>query len=170
MAAKQPKPIIVEARYALKRNKQFTGVVCYRIRASTYGILIMTQFNDIYCIHVAEILKQARKSCRKKENAMSKNEDKELSAHLMARRRQETWQWPAATSLWYSCTIKLFDRIHPGIQVWQQSANRLGCDASAVWVAGQLWTAARSGYKVEVTIEERPAEDDTRTDPLKAVR
>ena len=47
MAAKQKqeKPIVVEARYALKRNGHLTGVVCYRIKASTWT----PEQPDVYC-------------------------------------------------------------------------------------------------------------------------
>jgi hypothetical protein len=46
---KQEKPIIVEARYALKRNGQLTGVVVYRIRASSWT---PERPDDVYCTTV----------------------------------------------------------------------------------------------------------------------
>jgi hypothetical protein len=46
MAAKEPKPLLVEARYAMKRNGRLTGTVCYRIRASTWS---PDRPDDVYC-------------------------------------------------------------------------------------------------------------------------
>jgi hypothetical protein len=50
MATKPAKPLVIEARYALKRNGCLTGTMCYRIRASTWS----PDRPDVYCTTLRE--------------------------------------------------------------------------------------------------------------------